>query len=518
MATRRTLLTGATAALAFAALSNTPARARAVPRFARDPFTLGVASGYPTASGMTLWTRLAPEPLAPDGGLDPLDLPVEWELSESAEFRRVLRRGKAWAEAAWGHSVHVDVGDLEPDREYFYRFRAGDARSVVGRTRTAPAAGASRDRLRIAIASCQMYEHGEYAAYRRIVADDTDLVVHVGDYIYETSWGVRRVRRHEAGECYTLADYRVRHALYRLDPALAAAHAACPWLLTWDDHEVDNDYADDVSVEDDEPRLFLARRAAAYQAYYEHMPLPRRAVPFGASMRLHAATSYGELLNVLLLDARQYRSPHACPPPGRRGATRLDPATCPEFNAAQRTMLGARQEAWLGAQLERTRARWNLLAQGLVLASSNEVAPPARRYWTDAWGGYPAARDRLLGQIENSRASNPVVVGGDIHAFAASNLHRSADDPASPIIAAELVTTSISSEGTPVSLLESHMRNNPAMLLGEPRYRGWLRLDVSPERLDASMMALDDPYAADSGARTLASFVIENGTPGLQRG
>jgi alkaline phosphatase D len=516
MPSRRSLLAGA-AALALATLPGTSVRARTVPRFGRNPFTLGVASGYPTDRGVTLWTRLAPEPLAPDGGLDPLDLPVEWELSDGAEFRRVLRRGTAWAEAAWGHSVHVEVADLESDREYFYRFRAGDARSVVGRTRTAPAAGASRDRLRVAVASCQMYEHGEYAAYRRIVAEDTDLVVHVGDYIYENSGGVKRVRQHGSGECYTLADYRVRHALYRLDPALAAAHASCPWLVMWDDHEVDNDYADDVSEEDDDPRLFLARRAAAYQAYYEHLPLPRRAVPYGATMRLHAAVAFGNLLTLLMLDTRQYRSPHACPPAGRRGSSRLDPSTCPELDSTTRTLLGARQEAWLGAQLERSRARWNLLAHGLVLSNNNEAALPERRYWTDAWNGYPAARDRLLRQIETSRARNPVALGGDIHAFAASNLHRLPEDPSSPIVATELVTTSISSEGTPVSLLESHKRGNPAMLFGDPRYRGWLRLDIGTARIDASMMALDDPYAVDSGARKLAGFVVEDGKPGLQR-
>jgi alkaline phosphatase D len=516
MPSRRSLLAGA-AALAFATLPGAPLRARSLPRFKRNPFTLGVASGYPTDRGFTLWTRLAPEPLAPDGGLDPLDLPVEWELSDTPEFRRVLRRGTAWAEAAWGHSVHIDVADLEPDREYYYRFRAGDARSVVGRTRTAPAANGSRDRLRIAVASCQMYEHGEYGAYRRIVAEDTDLVVHVGDYIYENSGGVKRVRQHGSGECYTLADYRVRHALYRLDPALAAAHASCPWLLTWDDHEVDNDYADDISEQDDDPRLFLARRAAAYQAYYEHLPLPRRAAPFGATMRLHAAAGFGNLLTLLMLDTRQYRSPHACPPAGRRGSSRLDPTTCPELDASTRTLLGARQEAWLGAQLERSRARWNLLAHGLVLSNNNEAVLPERRYWTDAWNGYPAARDRLLRQIEASRARNPVALGGDIHAFAASNLHRLPEDLSSPIVATELVTTSISSEGTPVSLLESHKRGNPAMLFGDPRYRGWLRLDLGAARIDASMMALDDPYAVDSAARSLANFVVEDGRPGLQR-
>jgi alkaline phosphatase D len=234
-------------------------------------------------------------------------------------------------------------------------------------------------------------------------------------------------------------------------------------------------------------------------------------------MRLHAAAGFGDLLTLLMLDNRQYRSPHACPPTGRRGSSRLDPSTCPELDAATRTLLGARQEAWLGAQLERSRARWNLLAHGLVLSNNNEAILPERRYWTDAWNGYPAARDRLLRQIEASRARNPIALGGDIHAFTASNLHRLPEDLSSPIVATELVTTSISSEGTPVSLLESHKRSNPAMLFGDPRYRGWLRLDIGAARIDASMMALDDPYAVDSGARPLANFVIEDGRPGLQR-
>lgn len=514
---RRQLLTGAASLCAIAALASAPAPARSTPRFRRDPFTLGVASGYPTPQGVTLWTRLAPEPLAPDGGLDPADIAVQWELADDPGFRRIVRRGTAYAEAAFGHSVHCDLADLEPDREYWYRFRAGDASSPVGRTRTAPRSGAPSRRLRLALASCQMYEHGYFAAWRRIAADGTDLVVHVGDYIYEVSWGQKRVRSHGSGECYTLADYRVRHALYRLDHDLAAAHAACPWVLTWDDHEVDNDYADDISADDDDPRLFLGRRAAAYQAYYEHLPLPRSAAPNGPYMRLYSALGFGDLLSLCLLDTRQYRAPHGCPPAGRRGATRLDPSTCPELLDPARSMLGARQEAWLGAQLARTRSRWNLLAQSLVMAHNNEVAPPAQRYWTDAWSGYPAARARLLAQIEATRPRNPVVLGGDIHAFVASTLHRRADDAASPALAAEIVTTSISSEGTPLALLESLVAHNPATIYGEPRYRGWTRLDLSDERLTADCMALDDVYDRDSAARVLASFVVEDGRPGLSR-
>jgi len=517
MASRRSLLTGAAAALAVATLPATPLRARALPRFARNPFTLGVASGYPTENGFTLWTRLAPEPLAPDGGLDPLDLPVDWELSDSDSFRRVLRRGSAWAEATWGHSVHIDVADLKPDSVYYYRFRAGDAFSAVGRARTAPAPGASRDRLRIAVASCQMYEHGEYAAYRRIVADDTDLVVHVGDYLYEVSWGNNRVRQHGSGECHTLADYRVRHALYRLDPALAGAHASCPWLLTWDDHEVDNDYADDVSEQDDDPRVFLGRRAAAYQAYYEHLPLPRFAAPVGASMRLHTTAALGDLLSIHVLDARQHRTPHACPVPGRRGGNRVSPAECPELLDPSRSMLGERQERWLGAQLTRSRSRWNILAQGLVVARNNEAEPPAERYWTDSWGGYPAARSRLVQQLQDSRVRNPVIVGGDIHAFVVSDIHSRPDAPESSIVATEFVTTSISSQGTPVSLLENYMRHNPATKFGEPRYRGWLRLDIAPDLVTADLMGLDNVLDPLSQARSLATYVVAEGRAGVTR-
>jgi alkaline phosphatase D len=514
---RRQLLLGAASCGALTLLPCGRAVARSVPRFARDPFTLGVASGYPTAGGVTLWTRLAPDPLAPDGGLDPLDIPVQWELADDAGFRRIVRRGSAYAEAAFGHSVHCDLADLEPDREYWYRFRAGDALSPVGRTRTAPAAGASPQRLRLALASCQMYEHGYYAAWRRIAADGTDLVVHVGDYIYEVSWGQKRIRPHGSGECYTLGDYRARHALYRLDADLAAAHAACPWVLTWDDHELDNDYADDVSVDDDDPRLFLGRRAAAYQAYYEHLPLPRSAAPVGPSLRLQTALAFGDLLALCLLDTRQYRSPHPCPPAGRRGSSRLDPSTCPDFRDPARSMLGARQEAWVGAQLARSPSRWNLLAQSVVMAQNNELPLPAQRYWTDAWSGYPEARARLLAQIESTRVRNPVVLGGDIHAFLVSTLHRRAEDPQSPPLAAEFTTTSISSEGTPVALLDSLVANNPATIFGEPRYRGWTRVDVRSDRLTADCMALDDVYERDSGARALASFVVEDGRPGVSR-
>jgi alkaline phosphatase D len=516
---RREFLRQAGLVAGAATLGPWVSRARsAVPRFSRDPFSLGVASGYPTPGGMVLWTRLAPEPVAPDGGMPSAAVLVNWEVAHDEQFRRIASSGIAYAEPEFAHSVHAEIQNLEPGREYWYRFTAADARSPVGRTRTAPALGAPLDRLRIAVASCQQYEHGYYVAYRRMIADAPDLIVHVGDYTYELSWGAERVRHHGAGECYTLSDYRARHALYRTDPDLAAAHAACPWLLTWDDHEVDNDYAALVSEQNDPPELFRARRAAAYRAYYEHMPLPRRAAPFGGDTRLYSASSFGDLVNLHLLDGRQYRSPLACPRPGRAGSNRVRADECPALLEGGRSMLGERQEAWLAARLKESRAGWNLLGQGVVMTYATEEARPARLFWTDSWNGYPAARVRLLKNLHDGRVANPVVLSGDIHSFIAADLHLDPADPASPRVAGELVTTSITSDPPSESLLAKYRQHNPNVLFATGSSRGYLRLDVTRSVLKADCVAMDTVKQRASESRVLASFAIESGRPGLQRG
>src|SRR5688572_1600511 len=294
-------------------------RVLAQPRFAATPFTLGVASGYPHGSGVTLWTRLAPQPLA-GGGMPLAPVEVAWEVAADDRFDRVVMRGSASASPDWAHSVHVDVTGLESARPYWYRFRAGNAESPHGRTRTAPGADSAASRMRFACASCQQYEQGWFTAYRHMAAEDLDLAVHVGDYVYESSWGRNHVRKHEAPEPYTLEDYRNRYALYKSDPDLRAAHAAFPWIVTWDDHEVDNDYGNDRSQDRDLPAAFLRRRAAAYQAYYEHMPLPRRMRPAGPDMRIYTHADFGGLARFHVLDDRQYRSPQVCPRPGRGGS------------------------------------------------------------------------------------------------------------------------------------------------------------------------------------------------------
>jgi alkaline phosphatase D len=492
------------------------ARAADQLRFTRDPFSLGVASGYPTSSGVVLWTRLAPEPLAPDGGMPTTPVPLTWEIASDERFKRIARRGVASAEPEWAHSVHVEVSGLEPAREYWYRFTAGDARSGVGRTRTAPEAGAALDRLRIAVASCQHYEHGYYVAYRRMIEDDPDLIVHVGDYIYEQSSGEQNVRSHRTGECYTLADYRARYALYRTDADLAVAHAACPWLVTWDDHEVDDDYGGTLSERND-PAAFGARRAAAYRAYYEHMPLPRSAAPAGSAMRLYATSAFGNLVNVHLLDERQYRSAPACPRRGTVVTKRVHAEECPELSDAGRTMLGTEQEAWLGERLAESRARWNLLAQGVVMGYATEEPRPARLFWTDAWNGYPAARARLMQQLHADGVSNPVVLSGDIHSFIAADLHLDPADPATSCVGSELVTSSISSQPPPESLLQKYRDYNPNVLLATTASRGYVRVDLSPTVMKADFIAMETVKRPESGARVLASFVIEAGKAGLRK-
>ncbi|MET0852958.1 MAG: alkaline phosphatase D family protein [Candidatus Rokuibacteriota bacterium] len=481
-----------------------------------SPFTLGVASGYPHPTGVVLWTRLAPAPLIPGGGMPRETVPVDWEVATDDRMANVVQHGTAVASPDWAHAVHVEVEGLEPGRWYWYRFRARGAVSAVGRTRTAPAAGAVPDRLRFAFASCQHWEQGYFGAYPHLVADDPDLVVFLGDYIYESARSRETVRKFGAPEPHTLEDYRARHALYKTDRDLQAAHAACPWVVTWDDHEVANDYADDRS-QDLQPReRFLARRAAAYRAYCEHMPLRREMMPTGPHMRLFSRVAFGNLAQFHLLDDRQYRTYQPCTPPGRGGSTTVE--DCAERLDQRQTMLGLAQERWLESGLDGSQARWNVVGQQTLMAQLDRKPGEGQQFWTDGWDGYPLARRRFLDYLGAGKPSNPVVIGGDVHSFWVTDLRPDFDDVGSPVVATELAGTSITSR-FPVgqTLLEIVLGDNPHVRFANGTRRGYVRVDVTSRRLRADFRALRSVTQPRSEIDTLASFVVEDGRPGAVR-
>lgn len=516
MTDRRDFLTAALLGAVWPVQLTASGRARRA-RFERDPFALGVASGYPSEHGVVLWTRLAPDPLLRGAQVADTDLLVDWELASDAEFSRIVRRGTAVAEASWGHSVHVDLDALPAGQRWFYRFRAGHHLSPVGRTWTAPTTSELPTPLQIAVMSCQHYEQGYYHAYRHALDAGVDLFVHLGDYVYENNTATP-VRRHDLGECITLEDYRLRYGWYRSDPALQAAHAACPWLVTHDDHEVDNDYANLQSENPADQAGMLARRTAAYQAYYEFLPLPRSARPRGPRMSLHRTASVGELLDLHLLDTRQYRSAQPCPTPPKRGGSRVYLDTCADWLNPSRTMLGERQERWIDSALRRSRARWNLLGHGVVFTQVDEDAGPRTLHWNDSWTGYPLARRRLLESIEASGVTNPLILGGDIHAFIAADQRLEWGVADSPIVTSELVTTSVTSGPPPQNVIDAYNRPDTRdVLFADGRKRGYLQLAITPERIDAKMVGFESVRSAEAEARVLARFRLEAGTRGLRR-
>lgn len=505
---RRRFLQQTVAAAPALLIRQTPAR------FTTNPFTLGVASGYPLPDGFALWTRLAPAPLL-GGGMSPEPVRVGWEVATDDRMSSVVRRGTALATSDWAHSVHVELKGLDPDRWYWYRFHVGDEESVIGRARTAPEPDSSPSLLRFAFASCQDYEHGYFSAYRHMMADNPDLVVHLGDYIYESDWGPK-IRRHSAPEPVTLDDYRNRWAEYKSDPDLQAAHAACPWLVTWDDHEVDNDYAN-LSSEELRPReWFRRRRAAAYKAFYEHMPLRSNQTPLGAYLPLHTSVRFGQLAEFQMLDDRQYRSPQACPNFGEGGSAIV--SNCPERFDPSRTLLGEAQEAWLFRNLDRSEARWNILAQQTLMAEFDRTQGEGTTFWTDGWDGYPAARTRLLNFLAEREPSNPFVIGGDVHSFWACDLKTDFRDENAPPVASEIVGSSITSmSNLTAELGEDVVREYPYVHLANGEPKGYALVELAPSSAITRLRAVDDATDVDSGISTLASFAIEDGRPGLQR-
>jgi len=483
------------------------------PSFNKNPFQLGVASGDPYPDGVVLWTRLAPDPLAEDtpGGMPEEEVAVEWEIAEDQNFQYIVQSGVAQALPDLSHAVHVELEGLEPWKYYYYRFKAGGHVSSVGRTKTAPAADADLSSLSFAVASCQAWYHGYYTAYEHMAEENLDFVLFLGDYIYEYAINASNLNRdvklsnaHNT-KVVTLDQYRLRYSLTKSDEDLKAAHAAFPWIITWDDHEVENNYADDVSEYDAYEHQFLMQRADAYQANYENLPLRSFSKPQGPDMQLYRKLTYGNLVEFNVLDTRQYRDNNT----SREDLEeRLDP---------ERTILGEEQEQWLMNNLEQSEARWNVLAQQVVMAEIDRDSGPGEAFSMDQWDGFVANRQRVLNAFDKYGVSNPIVLTGDIHRHAAADLKKDFSDPDSEIVGSEFVTTSISSDADGAesdSLAHLWLSNEHVKLYNAQR--GYVRCHVTPERWQTDHLVL--PYITEKGApiRTYASFVVENGVRGMK--
>jgi alkaline phosphatase D len=507
---RRDFLSDVARLAALAAVVPTDWRVVLRPRWAADPFALGVASGDPTPGAAVIWTRLAPSPLEPHGGMEGNRVAVNWEVAADDRFARVIRRGRATAVPELSYSIHVDVDGLAPDRWYFYRFTSMDAVSATGRLRTTPAAESATP-LRFAFASCQHYETGYYTAYEHMAREELDLVAHLGDYIYEYGPAVGRPRRHDGPEILTLDQYRARYALYKSDPLLQAAHARCPWLVTWDDHEVDNNYASAIgeNVMESEEQM-RRRRAAAYQAWWEHQPVRVPRARSWADLSIVRSMPWGALANFWMLDSRQYRSDQTCDDGARA-------VPCGEWADSSRTLLGAQQERWLEQGLAASRARWEVMGNQTMVAHFDHLPGTDLGASMDDWSGYPAARIRLLRAIEQHARHRTVVITGDNHANWVNELRVERNGS---MVAAEFLGTSISSGGDGGDRLtylpEAAFAENP-QVLWHNALRGYVTCEVTPDAWQADFRCV--PYVSRPGApiETKTRWRLERGRPGVQR-
>ncbi|MFI0443994.1 alkaline phosphatase D family protein [Actinomadura sp. 6N118] len=518
------LVTSGLAVGTAAAVTGVPGTARAASgrpaTLPTDPFTLGVASGDPDSDGFVLWTRLALNPLAEDGlgGMPDMTYPVEWQVSSDERFRRIVRRGVAAARPGSAHSVHVELRGLRPGREYWYRFRVAGHISPVGLTRTAPRNDSFGPALAMAFVSCSQFEHGYFTAYRRLAEEQPDLILHLGDYQYEYKKGVYNspggnVRDHEGPETVTLANYRQRHAQYKSDLDLQAAHAAAPWLVVFDDHEVENNWADEVpeaGSDTPDPAVFRERRAAAFKAYYENMPLRRSSVPKGYDMQLYRRVRWGRLASFHMLDTRQFRDDQAC------GDGYKD---CAAASDTARSITGAAQEKWLLDGFRRSGARWDVLGQQVFFAQRDNTDGPVKKTSMDSWDGYVASRDRITKGWLDAKVRNAVVLTGDVHAHWASDLKANYDDPNSTVVGSELVCSSITSGGDGAdSDPASHpfLKINPHLRFYNNQ-RGYVLTRIDKDEMKADFTTLPAVRTPGAAASVKATFVIEDRVPGVKQ-
>ena len=468
-------------------------------------FPLGVASGSPSADGFVIWTRLSAHGVTGAA-------PVAWKVFEDGAAIPVAS-GVEDAPPQFAHSVHVEVSGLRPDRWYTYEFSAMGATSPRGRARTFSAAGSQADRLRFAYASCQRYDHGLYWAYGHMAREAPDFVLFLGDYIYEGATSPRNaIREHPVRRARDLDDYRELYAGYRGDPLLQEMHRLCPWLVTWDDHEVQNNYTGDHSDKGDPD--FAALRLAGYRAYYEHMPLRARTM-IGAlgdfvregRLRIYDRCDFGDLARLHVLDARQYRTPPLCASNARDRA-----ADCVARDDPARTMLGEAQEQWLAQGLASGSPAWNVICQQTRFTTDNYSKGEDHFSASDRWDGYTHARKRVIGMIERSAPRSTLIIGGDIHRNWVANVHARPFDVSSPVVAAEFCGTSLASlPGRSQASMDRDRKANPHCVLANSEFRGYGVVDLTPREASVSLRTVDARAEQQPPVETLATFRVRRG-------
>lgn len=503
-----------------------------VPDLPGDPFTLGVSSGDPLADSVLLWTRLLPtQGTVPDG-----PVPVTWQVSPDEEFGSIASEGVFVTDASVANSVHADAGGLDADTVYWYRFRIGDFESPVGRTRTAPDAGSSVASVRLGVASCQAWQSGFYAAHQHIAAEeDLSAVLFLGDYIYELEASTA-ARQHGMAPPQTLEEFRAFYELNNSDVDLRAALAAHPWIFTWDDHEVEDNYAADEQGligerSGGDPADFPAKRAAAYQAWWEHVPV-RAAAPVNGEIEIYRGFDFGGLVSLSVVDNRQYRTPI---PEGQGAGPRPlgGGPQPPEAFAEDATYLGLEQEGWLRDRLTESEANWNVLAQQSITSQMNRRPDlDEGGFSLDSWDGYVAARRRLMevvsgatvidrtgiadgdGVSDGVGVENFVSLGGDIHTSAVADLHADPTDLASRVVGTEFVGPSISALELLQPIAVEGAKSLPNVHLYDIDNRGYMVVDFTEDEARASYGWLNDPLDPDSAVRTEQVWLTRAGSPG----
>ena len=470
-----------------------------------DPFTLGVASGDPTDQSVILWTRLAIDSLN-GGGMPAKDIEVLWEVSSTDAFDDIVSSGLVTAEERFGHAVHIDVPLSTGESIVFYRFRIGDYVSPIGKTRLSSPSGSTTP-IKVAAVSCQNYTDGFYNAYADLVEQSPDLVTFLGDYIYESGVGTldaTTVRLHNSDEIKDLVAYRNRYALYRSDPLLQAAHAECPWVITWDDHEVENNYANLTPQDSADAEGHAARRAAAYQAWWEHMPV-RLSPPTDESLTIYRQFSWGDLLNLLVVDGRQYRDDQAC-----GDAVLSTQPACDEALDPARTMLGAEQEKWFSENINDTTKVWNVMANQTVMT---DIRLGAAVLNYDQWDGYAPDRNRILSDVVDQGVENFVVLTGDIHLAGVGQL--TIDSNPTTAMGAEFVSTSISSSGNVSTDTEGLLIALPNIIDAETSHRGYTLHTLTANDWTAEYRIVENNLVEDSSTSVWKTFKVMAGSPAI---